>query len=651
MRSSASIFRPIRNKILIIGISLLILLVCLVFWQNQTCQKNYEDKVIINIFGKQRMLSQQLSKDANNLYAIIQAIEAGNNISSVEVLNKKMDTIRNNIIVSEQQFSDTLEAMHTGYLEDGNNVIDFSKSIVTSATYIKEIDTIWEEFQKSLLVIKNADSISKDITMALIYINDNNELLLSLSDQISNAVLNDSVRLANQNEYIYYTLIILLILISTYALYQLIKYIILPFNQLFRGIHKIGLSNSDEVLPVKEVTPAVTEIKHMFHKINNLISLIENINNNGSFMETLEFINRTFSEYIPYSYIGIAMIDKDSKSLHATYGVTNGYVKGLPDNLLGSSVSLEHSTLGKLVQSGEPRIINDLEEYTSNKPMSTYNKIIMDAGIRASITMPLKVSNEPVGVIFFSSHEKNVYRKEHIYFLKTLVNSIAISLNQNIFINDLLYSDIIALAKLAEARDEDTGEHLERMKQYSKMITRILYENKKFKDTIDLDYIERIERFSPLHDIGKVGISDHILLKPGKLTDEEFEEMKKHTTYGAQVLKAAEENLKKSGKSLFSLGIEISASHHEKWNGSGYPYGLKGNEIPLSARIVAIADVLDALTSRRPYKEPFPFETSIEMIKEGCGTHFDPEILSVVLPNKDRLEQIYIKYQAITEIE
>lgn len=207
-----------------------------------------------------------------------------------------------------------------------------------------------------------------------------------------------------------------------------------------------------------------------------------------------------------------------------------------------------------------------------------------------------------------------------------------------------MYSSILALAKLAETRDEDTGEHLERMKKYSRKIAELLYNHNIYTSEINFEYMDKIERFSPLHDIGKVGIRDEILRKPGKLTASEYEEMKRHAAYGAEVLRTAEENLLKKGKSLFDMGIEIAEGHHEKWDGSGYPKGKKGLEIPLSARIVAVADVFDALTSRRPYKEAFTLDRSFEILKEGRGKHFDPVIVDVFLENRDVIEKMYHKF-------
>jgi PAS domain S-box-containing protein len=184
---------------------------------------------------------------------------------------------------------------------------------------------------------------------------------------------------------------------------------------------------------------------------------------------------------------------------------------------------------------------------------------------------------------------------------------------------------ILGLAKLAEYRDSDTGAHLERIREYARILAKELARKPKYSGYITPDYVEDIYNSAILHDIGKVGIPDSILLKPGRLTREEFEVVKRHSALGGEALKAVETKIE--GQSFLSLGKEIAFSHHEKWDGTGYPRGLKGDKIPLSARIVALADVYDALTSKRVYKEAFSHEKAIEIITGDRGTHFDPEVV------------------------
>ena len=197
---------------------------------------------------------------------------------------------------------------------------------------------------------------------------------------------------------------------------------------------------------------------------------------------------------------------------------------------------------------------------------------------------------------------------------------------------------ILGLAKLAEYRDEGTGTHLERIREYAKLIAEEMAKNPKYTSNITPEYIDDIYQSSILHDIGKVGIPDAILLKPDKLTDEEFDVIKRHTTLGGDAIKAIEAKIE--GKSFLALGKEIAYNHHEKWDGSGYPRGLSRDDIPLSARIIALADVYDALTTRRFYKEAFSHKRSRQMIVELKGTHFDPQVVDVFLAMEDEFNRI-----------
>ena len=207
---------------------------------------------------------------------------------------------------------------------------------------------------------------------------------------------------------------------------------------------------------------------------------------------------------------------------------------------------------------------------------------------------------------------------------------------------------IMSFATLAEFRDMETGAHIKRIKEYTRIVAEGLRKLSKYKYLITDKYIDLLVLSSPLHDIGKVGIPDSILMKKGKLTSDEFEVMKKHTIYGKQAIETVGSDLGKL--SFLHLAKEIAISHHEKWDGSGYPYGISGHEIPLSGRIVAIADVFDGLSSRRVYKPPFTLKASIDIILEGKGTHFDPEIVDVFLEHIEIIRLMGIQ-QADSEEE
>ncbi len=183
----------------------------------------------------------------------------------------------------------------------------------------------------------------------------------------------------------------------------------------------------------------------------------------------------------------------------------------------------------------------------------------------------------------------------------------------------------LALAQLAESRDPETGEHIYRMRAFSQLLAEELSESPEFRDVIDQQFLDHLWLSSPLHDIGKVAIPDQILLKPGKLTEAEFEIMKQHTNLGADVLASA--SRKNSFGQFLTMAIEIARHHHEWFDGTGYPDGLKGDQIPLAARIVAVADVFDALTMKRCYKDAMPTDRAKAIIESESGTHFDPIVV------------------------
>ena len=197
---------------------------------------------------------------------------------------------------------------------------------------------------------------------------------------------------------------------------------------------------------------------------------------------------------------------------------------------------------------------------------------------------------------------------------------------------------IFSLAKLAESRDEDTGTHLERIREYSKVLATELMSWPKFENIVDAQFVELIYMTSPLHDVGKVGIPDSVLLKPGKLTAEEFEVMKRHTLIGGDTLSASAQAHPEA--SFLKMALDITLKHHERWDGTGYPFQLKGEDIPLSARIVAVADVYDALTTKRVYKPAFTHETAADIIYKSRGTHFDPDLIDAFSNVEEQMRRI-----------
>ncbi|MDD2493693.1 MAG: GAF domain-containing protein [Tissierellia bacterium] len=451
---------------------ILILLLIIVFIINN----NQKRDVLINVSGKQRMLTQMLAKNANRKEFLLRIKRDGDFIGDKDALIENINNINKSLENSKGEFEATLEAFRSGILKYDNKTYSI-KSFINSIDFNNYMDEgIWNEYSKSIDVIVKSNDINVKSSEAIYFINMNNEQLL----ESWNVITQDIIKY-QESEIGYYLIMAFLIFIVFMVLFfvsfnQLNKYLIEPLNALYEGIKNFGLldENTKKSLTTKdELTPIIEEINSGINKLDKLIELIENLNQDVSFEGILNYIYVSFIDFIPYSHIGIALLKDDGRVLEASFGISDPMLEDLPKKLAGIRANLSETSLESIVTNDTPRVINDLDLYVKNKE-AEYNKVLLEAGIKSSISLPLKINHNPVGIIFFSSVNKDIYEEKHITFLKTLSNSISISLNKNIFIDELLYSTLIALTKMVEARDEDTGDHLERMKQYTVRITEFL---------------------------------------------------------------------------------------------------------------------------------------------------------------------------------
>ena len=216
--------------------------------------------------------------------------------------------------------------------------------------------------------------------------------------------------------------------------------------------------------------------------------------------------------------------------------------------------------------------------------------------------------------------------------------------HQNEVISRLQNGLILVLADMVESRDKCTGDHVRKTAAYADIILRELKREGVYADQLTEAFMQDVVNSAPLHDVGKIQVSDAILNKPGKLTDEEFEIMKTHTTAGAEIISRAIDMVSEENSGYLKEAMNLAHYHHEKWNGQGYPCGLAGEDIPLSARIMAVADVFDALVSKRSYKDGFPFEKAMDIIREGSGSHFDPKVVNAFVNAQDEVHRVMNTY-------
>ena len=257
-----------------------------------------------------------------------------------------------------------------------------------------------------------------------------------------------------------------------------------------------------------------------------------------------------------------------------------------------------------------------------------------DEGIADYITKPIKPN-----VVLARVRSQLLVRQARQWLMDQNL-ALEAEVKRRMLENDLIQAvSIRALAHLAETRDNETGAHIQRTQSYVRLLATRLSDHPRFATTLNNKYIEVLSRSAPLHDIGKVGIPDHILLKPGKLTPEEWGIMKTHTLLGCEAIALAERDIDTTVEFL-TQAKEIARSHHERWDGTGYPDGLAGDAIPLSARLMAIADVFDALISKRVYKPAIAFSEVHRIMQEGRDKHFDPDIIDNFLAGYQEFEAI-----------
>lgn len=300
---------------------------------------------------------------------------------------------------------------------------------------------------------------------------------------------------------------------------------------------------------------------------------------------------------------------------------------------LADSVSLQ-----EILKLGRPRVVNDLDVFS--KVQATHAHRIASQQYKSSYTMPMFLNGEFFGFLFFDSYRKNTFDETVLHYLDMVGHLLSLLVIHELSTTRRLTGVVRTASNMVQHRDFETGAHLDRMSNYARVIAREVA----IKYQLDDDIIEHIFMFSPLHDIGKIGISDSILLKPGKLTQAEFDTMKTHTSQGGEIIDMMLKNLGLDGFPHADILRNIALHHHEAINGSGY-HGLKEDEIPIEARIVAVADVFDALTSVRPYKTAWSVDKAFEFLQSMIGSKFDRDCVDALIRCRVEVEAIQKRFQ------
>ncbi len=359
--------------------------------------------------------------------------------------------------------------------------------------------------------------------------------------------------------------------------------------------------------------------------------LLNELNKKATITEKINFLHRVArqnSEFI--DRVGVAVYDSKYDMLRTLSHSSDG---ANPLQNYQSRLS-QSKSLYQIYLDGRPRVVNDLSVFKNSHQEHT--RQIKAHGFRSSYTVPMYHNEELTGFVFFNSREVEVFQEDKLPYLDMIARLISLLVSVEINQAKTLQGALRTATCFSGHKDPETGAHLERMARFARLIAR----------RIALDYglsnefVEAIFWFAPMHDIGKIAIPDHIMRKPGKLTSEEFEVMKTHSTKGRDIINTMLGNFSLENSSFVAMIENIAEFHHENIDGSGYPKGLKGEEIPIEARIIAVADVFDALTSKRCYKDACSNEDAFATLREMSTWKLDSKCVDILINNSEEITEI-----------
>lgn len=593
------------------------------------------DYIILNLTGQLRVLSQTMLDQAQQYKA-----EAPDDH---EKYNRDLATYWQGLQKQTKQYDAIIQSLKTRQLSIAGkqeSAVKHGKIYCTfdafSRSQLSRSATDWQRFEIGLKQKLGDDTNAPRLTWAAEYIVNRGDNLIASSEKLANAF--QIMMESKLNEIKWFLMLaaglgttLLLIILA-----MLQRQVLTPIKATLKGFQQVAQGDFSQPVPVagkNEIAQMGGAFNQLTNRLNAMFRLTNRINQSTQLDEVLEFVHCEFKEFVPLNWVGVLYATPDGRRLN----LERCYSDQKMAFTLGQTFKLPPQLIKNVNKPAHLRFNN------SNMPAAnTLEYVLTQNGLQSALILPMQNNHNELSHTYmvFASKEAS-YHPDHIAFLTNIGAVISHVFEKTVVMENLVVAAIKGLAKLAESRDPETGDHLTRMALYSAIVAEELSHDPAYSAVVTPAYVRDVFNFAPMHDIGKVGIADSILLKPGKLDADERAEMERHPTIGAEVLQLAESQVAAYGHSLFKVGIEIAAAHHEKFDGTGYPAKLKGNAIPLSARIVAAADVFDALTSKRPYKEAWSVQKALDFMQEGAGQHFDPEIVNALNRALPRILEVY----------
>lgn len=503
----------------------------------------------------------------------------------------------------------------------------------------------WKGFKTELDKKIGSNLKEPRLTWAAEYIDEHGAKLDKSSERLAQAFQSMMEEKLNQIRLFQWAVAAIGLILLIIVLMIIQRLVIRPLNSTLSGFSRVAKGDFSHQLPIltqNEIGQMTLAFNRLTIRLNSMFRLTDRINQGKKLDEMLSFVHEEFQDFVPLDWVGVFYGSPDG--LHFT--LERQFSKLLFSMKDGDQFDAKLSRWSMF--SDSPLTKKPLVSTFSEKPTAegSLDNVLVNNQLSAAVYLPLLNQGTNRAVMIFASAGQT-YLQEHVDFLTNIAATISHVLEKTVVTENLVTSAVQGMAKLAESRDPETGDHLVRMALYSALISEELGREGPYTGIINPAYVRDVFHFAPMHDIGKVGIRDDVLLKPGKLDAEERKEIERHPSIGGEVLRRCESQMEVLGHSMFKIGIEIAECHHEKFDGKGYPAGIAGLEIPLSARIVAAADVFDALTSKRPYKDAWTVEKALSVMQEDSGKHFDPEIIAAMLRALPRMMEIYDKHKHV----
>ncbi len=598
------------------------------------------DYLILNLSGQLRVISQVLVNHSQNY--------VGAAPRDYPSYHRDLKLYRNNVDDLVNNYGEIIQSFKARKLTPELTGRDEPLVCTWDQQSLNQLDLtaiVWEDFRRGLNLALGPDKKEPRLEAAAEYIFSQKDQLMNASTDLTNSfqlMMEDKLA---EIEMLNQLAILLSVLIAATIGLLLHFKAFRPLDRTILGFRRVSQGDLSHQIPIG-VDNEVGYMTGMFNRLTQrlaaLFHLTDRINQGTNLDETLRFVFEEFRSFLPIDWIGL--LRKTPEKDHFTLERVYTAIKSAPSE--GVKFSANDPLLGSVSDTKQPLVLH-FDEITELDKRDELKIKLKDANICSVIALPLSSMGISDSVLVFATREEHVYKDEHLELLKNIGGQLSRSFDKTFGMEGLVISALEGLAKLAESRDPETGDHLFRMSMYSAILAEQLGKQGPYKELITPAYIRDVFRFAPMHDIGKVGIEDSILLKPGKLDDAESRRMKEHPVIGAQVLRRCEEQVNFVGYSIFQIGIEIAEGHHERYDGNGYPHGREGDEIPLSARIVAVADVFDALTSKRPYKEAWSIEKAMVVMREESGNHFDPALIDALELAMPRVLEVYEEHKHI----